>query len=100
MQQLAYFNENFSAADCNRGCDVCRLGVEFEEHDVTSQAQQMAETVRVSWKNEKTKCTWRTLSSHSTTSQSSAPWCGRVDVAVHAGYCPRKQDSQDPRTGP
>ena len=39
QQQLGYFGEKFSAAQCQETCDVCMDGLNFSKHDVSDDAK-------------------------------------------------------------
>ena len=45
-QQLAYFNEEFDPANCNRTCDNCKNGLAFIEKDVTEIARIFIRTLK------------------------------------------------------
>lgn len=48
VQQLAYFGETFDPSGCNDGCDVCKKGIVYEQHDVSALALKLCELVDVS----------------------------------------------------
>jgi superfamily II DNA helicase RecQ len=64
VQQLSYFGEDFSAQDCNSGCDVCLKGVVYEKHDLTKEAVAMAAIVQVGCGEPRQ---WRHGRTHTTT---------------------------------
>jgi bloom syndrome protein len=46
VQVLAYFNESFSADECNNGCDNCNSNSVFETLDFTDHAKRAVNLVR------------------------------------------------------
>jgi bloom syndrome protein len=46
VQILAYFGEKFPKEDCNRSCDTCKAGFEYENRDFSREAVSIVKLVR------------------------------------------------------